>query len=148
MLKSVGSNWVVTALMIVVLYLLTPFTLHKLGVDGYGTWMLITSMNGYLGLLVLGVPMASVRYFAQHAAKGDSRSLNEAIGSCTGLYLLLGLIALVIGLGLYALFTLYGIPTPRHTDARLAFAVTRVASGQVARAKGRGQACAAAPQLL
>ena len=123
MLKSVGSNWVVTALMIVVLYLLTPFTLHKLGVDGYGTWMLITSMNGYLGLLVLGVPMASVRYFAQHAAKGDTRSLNEAIGSCTGLYLLLGLIALVIGLGLYALFTLYGIPTPRHTDARLAFAV-------------------------
>jgi O-antigen/teichoic acid export membrane protein len=122
-LKSVGSNWVVTLLTIIVLYLLTPFTLHKLGVEGYGTWLLITSMNGYLGLMVLGVPMASVRYFAQHVANRDSRGLNEAISSCAGLYLLLGLFALVIGLGLYAFFTLYGIPTPMHSDARSAFGV-------------------------
>jgi len=67
--------------------------------------------------------MASVRYFAQHVATGDTRSLNEAISSCTGLYLLLGLIALVVGVGLYAFFTLYGIPTPLHADARSAFAV-------------------------
>ena len=123
MLKSIGSNWVVTLVTIVVLYLLTPFTLHQLGDQGYGTWLLITSMNGYLGLLVLGVPMASVRYFAQHVANRDAVKLNEAISSCTGLYLLLGLVALVIGLGLYAFFTLYGIPTPLHTDARSAFAV-------------------------
>lgn len=134
MLKSVGSNWAVTLVTIVVLYVLTPFTLHKLGVEGYGTWLLITSMNGYLGLLVLGVPMASVRYFAQHVANRDTRSLNEAIGSCTGLYLLLGLIALVIGLGLYAFFTLYGIPVPLQSDARSAFAVmvVFVAAGFVA----------------
>jgi len=122
-LKSIGSNWAVTIVTVLALYLLTPFTLHTLGVDAYGTWILITSMNGYLGLLVLGVPMASVRYFSQHIAKGDARGLNEAIGSCTGLYLLLGLIALVVGLALYAFFTLYGIPTPLHTDAREAFAV-------------------------
>ena len=123
MLKSIGSNWVVTLLTIIVLYLLTPFTLHKLGTEGYGTWLLITSMNGYLGLLVLGVPMASVRYFAQHVANQDTGKLNDAISSCTGLYLLLGLVALVIGLGLFAFFTLYGIPTPLHSDSRSAFAV-------------------------
>lgn len=123
MLRSVASNWGVSLLTIIVLYLLTPFTLHKLGVDGYGTWLLITSLNGYLALLVLGVPMASVRYFAQHVAKGDTRSLNEAISSCTGLYLLLGLVALVIGVGLYAFFTLYHVPTPLRADARTAFAV-------------------------
>lgn len=123
MLKNVGSNWVVTVVSVMAVYLLTPFTLHKLGVDGYGTWLLITSINGYLGLLVLGVPMASVRYFTQHVATGDTRSLNEAISSCTGLYLLLGLIALVVGVGLYAFFTLYGIPTSFHSDARSAFTV-------------------------
>jgi O-antigen/teichoic acid export membrane protein len=122
-LKNIGSNWVLTVLTVMAVYLLTPFTLHKLGVAGYGTWVLITSINAYLGLLVLGVPMASVRYFAQHVATGDVRSLNEAISSCTGLYLLLGLIALVVGMGLYAFFTLYGIPTPLHNDARSAFAV-------------------------
>lgn len=123
MFRSVGSNWIVTLVTVIVLYLLTPFTLQKLGVDGYGTWILITSINGYLGLLVLGVPMASVRYFAQHVADGDVKKLNEAIGSCTALYLLLGGIALVVGLGLYAFFTLYGIPATLHGDARSAFAV-------------------------
>ena len=62
-------------------YFLTPFTIHKLGDDGYGTWNLINAITGYLGLLVLGVPMASVRYFAQHVAKGDDQALNKAIGS-------------------------------------------------------------------
>jgi O-antigen/teichoic acid export membrane protein len=123
MLKNIGSNWVVTVASVFAVYLLTPFTLHKLGVDGYGTWLLIASINGYLGLLVLGVPMASVRYFGQHVATGDTRSLNQAISSCTGLYLLLGLIALVVGTGLYGFFSLYGIPTALHSDARSAFAV-------------------------
>jgi len=83
-----------------------PYSIHKLGDDAYGTWNLINSITGYLGLLVLGVPMASVRYFAQHVARGEVSKLNEAIGSCTMLYLLLGGIALVIGVGLYAFFTL------------------------------------------
>jgi len=102
--KSVGSNWIITLVTIVAAYLLTPFTLHKLGDAGYGTWNLINSITGYLGLLVLGVPMASVRYFAQHVADGDVRKLNEAIGSCTALYLLLGGVALVVGMGLYVVF--------------------------------------------
>jgi O-antigen/teichoic acid export membrane protein len=121
-LKNVGSNWIVTVVTVVAVYFLTPFTIHKLGDEGYGTWNLITAITGYLGLLVLGVPMASVRYFAQHVAKGDARKLNEAIGSCTALYLLLGGIALVVGGGLYVFFTrTYAIPATLHADARWAF---------------------------
>lgn len=123
MLKNVGSNWIVTIATVLAVYVLTPFTLNKLGAEGYGTWLLITSINGYLGLLVLGVPMASVRSFAQHIDSGDTRSLNQAISSCLGLYLLLGIAALVVGLALYAFFTLYGIPVSLHEDARTAFAV-------------------------
>jgi O-antigen/teichoic acid export membrane protein len=122
-LRNIGSNWIVTLVTVIALYLLTPFTLGKLGVAGYGTWILITSINAYLGLLVLGVPMASVRYFAQHVAQGDEAALNKAVGSCTGLYLLLGAVALVVGLGLYAFFGLYGIPARLHGDAHSAFAV-------------------------
>ena len=125
MLKNVGSNWIVTLVTVVALFFLTPFTLHKLGNAGYGTWILITSITGYLGLLVLGVPMASVRYFAQHVATGDVRKLNEAINSCSALYLLLGGIALVVGLGLYACFALtYDIPATLHADAGWAFGLT------------------------
>jgi hypothetical protein len=123
--KSVGSNWIITLVTVAAAYLLTPFTLHKLGDAGYGTWNLINSITGYLALLVLGVPMASVRYFAQHVADGDVRKLNQAIGSCTALYLMLGAMALVVGVGLYAFFNAtYDIPAAMHGDARLAFALT------------------------
>jgi len=121
--RNVGSNWVVTLVTIVALYLLTPFTVHVLGDAGYGTWNLITAITGYLGLLVLGVPMAAVRSFAQHIAHGDEAKLNEAIGSSAALYLLLGVIALAAGLGLYGLFTFYEIPKVMNADAHTAFAV-------------------------
>lgn len=125
MLRSVGSSWIVTLVTVVAVYFLTPFTLHKLGNDAYGTWHLIASITGYLGLLVLGVPMASVRYFAQHVAEGDVGQLNKAIGGCTALYLLLGGIALVAGLGLYGLFALtYDIPASLHADVGWAFGLT------------------------
>src|SRR6267143_4396452 len=102
--KNVGSNWLVTVVTVAVTYLLTPFVLHRLGVQAYGTWALITSLTGYLGLLALGVPMASVRYLAQHVAEGDTKKTNAVIGSCLGLYLLVGVGALLVGAGLFAFF--------------------------------------------
>ena len=125
MLKNVGSNWGITLVSIVAVYVLTPFTLHQLGDAGYGTWNLIASITGFLALLMLGVPMASVRYFAQHVADGDVRKLNEAIGSCTALYLMLGGVALLVGVGLYAFFNVaYNVPAAIRGDAQIAFALT------------------------
>ncbi len=124
MFKNVGSNWVVSLVSMVAIYFITPFTIHKLGDDGYGTWNLINAITGYLALLALGVPMASVRYFAQHVASGDEKKLNETIGSCTALYLGLGAIALVVGAGLYIFFTrAYNIPPAFQGDARVAYAL-------------------------
>lgn len=127
MMKSVGSTWGVTLALTVSAYVLTPFTLHRLGDAGYGTWNLINAITGYLALLALGVPMASVRYFAQHVADHDVEKLNEAVGSCTALYLALGAAALVIGVGMFAFFSFgYDIPAVLRPDARWAFAVTLV----------------------
>ncbi len=127
MLKSVSSNWMVTIATIASAYLLTPFTIHRLGDAGYGTWNLITAITGYLALLMLGVPMASVRYFAQHVADGNVSELNKAVGSCTALYLLLGVAAIVVGVGMYVFFTVtYDIPAGGRADAHWAFALTVV----------------------
>src|SRR5260221_364631 len=89
MLRNIGSNWVLTLVTIAATYVLTPFTIHTLGRDGYGTWTLITALTGYMSLLALGVPMACVRYLAEHVAEGDARKMNETIGSCGSLYVLL-----------------------------------------------------------
>jgi O-antigen/teichoic acid export membrane protein len=122
--RSVGSNWVVTLVTVAVMYVLTPFVIRTLGMEVYGTWTLITSITAYLGLLMLGIPMASVRYFAQHAAEGDQEKLNQAIGSCAALYLVLGLAALVAGAALFGFFVgAYTIPADVSRGAHLAFAV-------------------------
>ncbi len=125
MMKSVSSNWAVTIASIVAAYLLTPFTIHRLGDTGYGTWNLINAITGYLALLMLGVPMASVRYFAQHVADGNVDELNKAIGSCTALYLALGAAAVVVGVGMYVFFNVtYDIPAAVRPDAHWAFVLT------------------------
>ncbi|MBI2797619.1 MAG: oligosaccharide flippase family protein [Gemmatimonadetes bacterium] len=122
MLKSIGSTWGLTLVTIAVTYVLMPFTLRVLGHDGYGTWLLIGSLTGYLNLLMLGVPMASVRQFAASVGRDDPRELNAAIASCTGLFLVMGAVALLSGLALYAFFTsVYPLPGALARDARGAF---------------------------
>jgi O-antigen/teichoic acid export membrane protein len=81
-------------------------------------------MTGYVSLLALGVPMACVRYLAQHVAEGDSRKMNEAIGSCVGLYLMIGAVAVIVGVALAFGFTgIYDIPVALRSQARWAFVI-------------------------
>jgi O-antigen/teichoic acid export membrane protein len=121
MLRNVGSNWGLTLVTVAATYVLTPFIIRTLGEEGYGTWTLITALTGYISLLVLGVPMACVRYLTQHVASGDTRKMNETIGSCAGLYLGLGVVAALAGAGLLLLFMRYSIPADLRGEAPLAF---------------------------
>jgi len=124
MLRNIGSNWVLTVATIAATYVLTPFVIHTLGQDGYGTWTLITALTGYMNLLALGVPMACVRYLAQHVTERDTAQTNRVIGSCVGLYLTIGAVALVIGLAVAAgLTVMYGIPASLQMQARVACAL-------------------------
>jgi O-antigen/teichoic acid export membrane protein len=121
-LKNIASNWLLSLATIAVTFVLTPFSIHTLGDAGYGTWLLITSLTGFLLLLTVGVPMASVRSMAQYAAVGRDQDLNKAIASTAGLYLALGAPALVIGCILFAFFdSAYAVPPGLRTDARVAF---------------------------
>jgi len=111
-LRSIGSNWLLTAIAVVVAYVLMPYTLQALGEAQYGTWLLITSVTSHLGLLVLGLPMATIRLLAERAV-GDPEDLNDAVGSCVWIYVLLSAAALPIGLVLFLVFrTLYNEPIP------------------------------------
>jgi O-antigen/teichoic acid export membrane protein len=124
MLRNVGSTWMLTLVTIAATYVLTPFVIRNLGQDGYGTWTLITAMTGYMSLLALGVPMATVRYLAQHVAEGDPQQINKTVGSCAGLYLMIGAGAVVIGAAASLLFlAVYDIPPALQIQARVAFAL-------------------------
>jgi O-antigen/teichoic acid export membrane protein len=123
-LRNVGSNWVLTLVTVIATYITMPFIIHTLGDEGYGTWTLITAITGYMGLLALGVPMACVRYLAQHVTEKDPHRINQTIGSCAGLYLAMGAVALIAGLAFTFVFTvIYRIPAGLEPAARLAFAL-------------------------
>lgn len=104
LLKSVGSNWALSLVQIAVGFILPPLLIHTLGESPYGLWQVLVSMTGFLTLLLLGVPMATVREFSQHLARNDQERLNRSIASAIGLYLFMGAAACLVGLVMYPLF--------------------------------------------
>ncbi len=134
MFKNVGANWALNGLQILVLLKLAPFVVDALGKQQNGLWVTIVSMTGILSLLVLGVPLASVRYVAEHVAKKDVERANAAVSTCLGICLGLGLGALAIGAALFGFFEIAylhgqaaaGLPPETIQGARLAFAVVVV----------------------
>jgi O-antigen/teichoic acid export membrane protein len=104
MLRNIGSNWALSLLQIIVLMQLTPIQVNALGEGANGAWLTVASLTGVLGLLILGVPMASVRFIAQHVASKDLQKINQAVASCLGICLFLGIGAIGVGAGLSVFF--------------------------------------------
>jgi O-antigen/teichoic acid export membrane protein len=95
--KNIGTTWILNFLQIVVLMVLAPFIVHRLGQSQYGMWVVLVGFTGYLRLLILGIPLASVRYTAEHVARADTEGANRAISTCIGICLMLGVAAWIVG---------------------------------------------------
>lgn len=122
MILSVWSNWLLTLLTVGVIYVLLPFNIHHIGEEAYGSWVLITSITGYLQLLTLGAPMAALRYIARYAAEKDEAKLNQAVGTFAGLFLMAGAVSLLIGLALLLVFNLiWHVPPEMLGEVRWTF---------------------------
>lgn len=68
-------------------FLVTPYLLHHLGVDGFGVWVLVLSIIGYVGLVELGLGAATARQVAAAGAGGADDSVEAILGSSRLLYL-------------------------------------------------------------
>lgn len=134
MLKNIGSTWFLNLLQIAVMLVLSPFVLHRVGADQNGLWVTIVSFTGILGLLILGVPMASVRFIAERVAKKDIKGINTSIASCLGITTVLGIGALLVGAAMWMVFSANYLTTESAMalgpavvrDAQIAFAVVVV----------------------
>lgn len=105
---------------------LTPFMIHRLGVDAYGVWILATTLTfgiGYLSFADFGFEQAAVRYIAEARAAKDDREMNR-IWITT--FALLGGIALVLTPPLVLLagplVDLFSIPQSLRPETEVAFA--------------------------
>jgi len=111
-----------TVVTVAVTYILTPYTIDILGMDGHGVWLLITSLTAYLVLVQGGLPAASVRYLAEAVASEDQERINRTLSSTLRLYLWLSLVAFAIGAGLYLVLDLgYDVPSKWTAQARPAY---------------------------
>lgn len=132
MLKSVGSNWALNGLQILVFMVLTPFAAQALGRETYGIWEVLVATAGPLQLLALGLPMATVRAVsAGRAAAADPDAASRAVGTSFSMTLVLGAVAAALGLAVWLGFDALLVDSPRWAglsdarvaDARLALAV-------------------------
>lgn len=98
---GVVLNYVVIFLNTVVGLLYTPYMLRMMGQSEYGLYSLVASVIAYLTVLDLGFGNAIVRYTAKFRAEKKTEEQYEMFGMFVLLYLVIGIIAFGIGLGLY-----------------------------------------------
>jgi O-antigen/teichoic acid export membrane protein len=134
--KNIGTTWILNFLQIVALMVLAPFVIRHLGTEQNGLWVVIVGYTDYLRLLILGIPMASVRYTAEHVARKDTESANRAIATCMRICVMLGVGAWIVGGICYFVFDANlhsahaGDLSPATIDgARIAFAMVMLQVG-------------------
>jgi O-antigen/teichoic acid export membrane protein len=88
-LRNIASNWLGFAISIAITFFLTPYVLHTLGDTRYGVWILVVGLNGYFGLLDLGLRGGVTQYLTRYLAQNDYIALNRtastsvaALGTC------------------------------------------------------------------
>lgn len=90
---SIGLNNIVGLLY-------TPFMLRMMGQSEYGLYSLVASVVAYLTVLDFGFGNAIVRYTAKFRAEGKTRQQYEMFGMFFLLYIGVGVLALLFGLGI------------------------------------------------
>lgn len=106
---------------------LTPFLIHRLGLDAYGVWALaltITFAGGYASLSDLGIEGATVRYVAESSADRDLAALNRAVCTSLAVFCAIGLVLAPIAVALAHPFVLlFGVPHHLQGAATACFAL-------------------------
>ena len=69
--SGVIASYAAQATAIIGNFIVIPMFLNRLGQEGYGLWMTVAGITGYLGLLNLGLVQATGVRFAQAIARGD-----------------------------------------------------------------------------
>ncbi len=98
---GVFLSYVIIAINSIVGIAYTPFMLRMMGQSEYGLYSLVASVIAYLTVLDLGFGNAIIRYTAKYRAEGKLNEQYEMFGMFIRLYIGIGLIAFLIGLGLF-----------------------------------------------
>jgi O-antigen/teichoic acid export membrane protein len=125
--RNVLFNWLGTIANMAVGFFLSPFILHRLGNIAYGVWVLAISVVAYLGLLDLGMQSSVLRFVSKGHTKKDHEGASEAISAALWVRLQISALALVLSIGLAAVFPfVFKVPAELASDARKAILIIGV----------------------
>lgn len=98
---GVVLSYLTLALSNIIALVYTPFMLRMMGQSEYGLYSLVASVVAYLTILDLGFGNAIIRYTAKYRVEAKQDELNSLFGMFLAIYIGIGIIALIAGLGLY-----------------------------------------------
>ena len=129
-LRNVFSNWAATAFMGVLGFVMSPIVVRGLGDAAYGSWVLLNSLVGYLGLLDLGVRSAVTRYIARSYATGDDETARGITSTALALFGGAAVGCLLVSLGVaWHLERFFNVPFELHDQAKVAAVIAGATIG-------------------
>ncbi len=112
-----GRSWSVLVSLV-----LTPYILHRIGMERFGIWALVVSLTGYFSLLDFGVGASFVKYIAEFNARNEHEKVNQLVNSGWILYSILGILIMAAALFLVRpLFVFFKVPSPLFSEAVFVF---------------------------
>ena len=108
-------------------FVVAPFLVRKLGVSGYGLWIVIGSLSGYFSLIDLGLRGSVARQLSLHRANEQWDHFNQTFNSALAILCGLGGITLLAtGAGVFVFDRLFEVHPDQIRDAKLALALVGV----------------------
>lgn len=118
------ANLIRYAVYVVVTFIMTPYTIRKLGLDDYGLWVLVLAIVGYGGLLELGVQTSVIKLVAQKNAANDQDGLQRIVSTAYAFFQMAGLLIACVLILIAYLFVSRMVSYPeQHDVVRLLFVI-------------------------
>ncbi|HCC31147.1 MAG TPA: hypothetical protein DEQ03_14045, partial [Marinilabiliales bacterium] len=77
-------------------FIIIPYIISHIGVNGYGIWALVISFMGYVGLSDLGISPALTKFIAEYNAHNDQTIINKLVNTAFVIYVFVGIIISII----------------------------------------------------
>jgi O-antigen/teichoic acid export membrane protein len=95
--RNLAINWIGNGANLVVMFFLSPFVIHSLGLVAYGLWGTLNVLVGYLGVLDLGIRASTGRYIILYIGRGDHKAVDETIRTSLSFFSVIGAGFIVVG---------------------------------------------------
>src|ERR1039457_267444 len=87
----------------ILMLLVTPFFIKKLGPAEYGIWMIVNSIIVSLGIVNIGAGDAAIKFISKYNALNDKQNIRRIVASTFSLNILITGIIIILGTILFFL---------------------------------------------